>query len=74
MPIPTNAQSLQHEGRLLLALEAFKASYFRSYYAATAAFAVDRYALDRRARGIPLRVEALSPCLKLTSTKEQIIV
>jgi hypothetical protein len=41
--------SVQHEGRLLLALEAFKAGQFRSHRAAAAAFGVQQRALSRRA-------------------------
>jgi hypothetical protein len=58
MHIPTNALSLQHVGRVQIALEAFKGGKFRSH----------------RARGIPLRAEALPNGRKLTSTEEETTV
>jgi hypothetical protein len=69
-----NTLSLQHEGRVLLALEAYKAGEFKSHRAAAAAFNVKRHILDQRAKGVPPRAETPSPRLKLTSTEEETIV
>jgi hypothetical protein len=74
MSIPTNTLSLQHEGRVLLALKAYKARQFRSHRAAAVAFNVKRYILDQRARGITSRAETPPNRQKLTSTEEQTIV
>jgi hypothetical protein len=74
LPTPMDALSLQHEGRVLLALKAYKAGEFRSHCAAATAFNVKRYILDERAKGVPPRAETPSPRLKLTSTEEETIV
>jgi hypothetical protein len=73
MPIPTNALSVQQEGRVELALEAFQAGHFRSHRAAAAALNVSRWAIDKRARGIPSRAKAPPNGRKLTSTEEKTI-
>jgi hypothetical protein len=52
MPQPNNALSQQHEGRLEVALLAYRSGEFRSYRAAAAAFNVNHYTLSKRAKGI----------------------
>jgi hypothetical protein len=74
MPPPRNAFSQEHEGRLQLALEAYRAGHFRSHRAAAKAFNVKRRVLDQRAKGIPYRANTLPNYLKLTRTEEQTIV
>jgi hypothetical protein len=49
MPQPPNALLLEHEGRLQLALEAYKAGQFRSHQAAAQAFNVKHRTLSYRA-------------------------
>ena len=74
MPPPRNAFSHEHEGRLQLALAAYKAGHFRSHRAAAKAYNVKRRVLDQRAKGIPFRANSLPNCLKLTPAEEQTIV
>jgi hypothetical protein len=74
MPQQPNALLLQHEGRLQLALEAYKSGQFRSHRAAAQAYNVKRRTLSHRAQGLPFRVEAAPNCQKLTTTEEQTIV
>jgi hypothetical protein len=66
--------SVQHEGRLLLALEAFNAGQFRSHRAAAAAFGVQQRALSKRAAGMTSRANSIPNSLKLTRTEERAIV
>jgi hypothetical protein len=74
MPPPRNAFLHEHEGRLQLALAAYRAGQFQSHRAAARAFNVKRRVLDQRARGIPFRADTLPNRLKLTRTEEQTIV
>jgi hypothetical protein len=74
MPPPRNAFLHEHEGRLQLALEAYRAGHFRSHRAAAKAFNVKRRVLDQRARGILFRADTLPNRLKLTRTEEQTII
>jgi hypothetical protein len=74
MPQPPNALLLEHEGRLQLALEAYKAGQFRSHQAAAQAFNVKHRTLSHRAQGLLFRAEAAPNCQKLTTTKQQTIV
>jgi hypothetical protein len=69
-----NTLSLEHEGRLQLALSAFNSGQFRSHRAAAEAFDVKCHTLDERARGVPFHLRTPPNGLKLTSTKEQTIV
>ena len=69
-----NALLLEHEGRLELALQAYKAGQFRSYRAAADAFNVKFGALCRRARGTPFRLETPPNCRILTPTEEHSLV
>jgi hypothetical protein len=74
MSQPQNALSLQHEGRLQIALQAYRSGHFRSHRAAARAFNVKQQRLSERARGVPFRPEAMPNGLKLTRTEEQTIV
>jgi hypothetical protein len=74
MPQPPNALLLEHEGRLQLALEAYKAGQFQSHQAAAQAFNVKRRTLSHRAQGLLFRAEAAPNCQKLTTTEQQTIV
>ena len=74
MPQPHNALSLQHEGRLQLALQAYNSGHFHSYRAAARAYNVKHRVLSSRARGIPFRLETPANSQKLTATEEQTIV
>jgi hypothetical protein len=69
-----NTLSLEHEGRLQLALLAFNSGQFRSHRAAAKAFDVKRRTLDERARGVPFCLGTVPNTCKLTLTEEQIIV
>jgi hypothetical protein len=57
-----NALLFEHEERLELALQAYKAGQFRSYRAAAVAFNIKFGALYRRARGTPFRLETPPNC------------
>jgi hypothetical protein len=70
MSQPQNALSLQHEGRLQIALQAYRSGHFRSHWAAARAFNVKQQRLSERARGVPFRPEAMPNGLKLTRTEE----
>lgn len=65
-----NALSLKHEGRLQIALQAYRAGQFRSHRAAAAAYNVKRRTLDERARGILFRLETRPNSHKLTVIEE----
>jgi hypothetical protein len=65
---------VHHEGRLLLALEAFNAEQFRSHQAAAAAFGVQQRALSKCAAGMTSRANSTPNSLKLTRTKQETIV
>jgi hypothetical protein len=69
-----NTLSLEHEGRLQLALSAFNSSQFQSHRAAAEAFDIKRRTLDERARGVPFHLRIPPNSCKLTLTKEQTIV
>jgi hypothetical protein len=77
MPQPNNALLQQHEGRLELALYAYRSSKFQSYRAAAAAaFNVNHHTLStgKRAKGILPGLESPANGYKLTATEEQTIV
>jgi hypothetical protein len=74
MPQPSNALSLEHEGRLQFALTAYNSGEFRSHRAAAEAFNVKRRTLSHRAQGLSFRAEAAPNSRKLTATEEQTIV
>jgi hypothetical protein len=69
-----NTSSLEHKGRLQLALSAFNSGQFQSHRAAAEAFDVKRRTLDERARGVPFCLRTPPNSHKLTLTEEQTIV
>jgi hypothetical protein len=73
MSQPPNALFLESEGRLQLALEAYKSGQFQSHRAAAKAFDVKRRTLSHRAQGRPFRAEATPNGRKLTANEEQTI-
>ena len=62
------------EGRIILALNAYKKNHFRSLRAAASAYDVPRTTLTRRFKGTPSRPDSVSPNLKLTQTEETTLV
>jgi DDE superfamily endonuclease len=69
-----NAISIQEEGRLHLALQAYTSSQFKSLRRAAAAFNVKHQRLSDRLHGIPSRTQTLLNGRKLTPTEEQTII
>jgi hypothetical protein len=53
MPQLNNALSQEREGRLQLALQAYRSSQFKSYRTAAIAFKVNHHTLSKRAKGTP---------------------
>jgi hypothetical protein len=51
MPPPISTESVQKEGRMVLALEAFKQGHFTSFKAAARSYDVYWKTLSRRVRG-----------------------
>jgi hypothetical protein len=74
MPQPPNPLLLEPEGRLQLALEAYRSGQFQSHRAAAEAFNVKRRTLSHRAQGLLFRAEAAPNCQKLAATEEQTII
>jgi hypothetical protein len=69
-----NAQPIQQEGRIELALQALQYKQFRSAAAAATAFNVPARTLRRRVRRIKARRDCTLNRQKLTTTEEQTIV
>jgi hypothetical protein len=69
-----NVQSIQKEGRLALALQAYQAGQFKNVEQAATAFNVVAKTLRRRANGIQPRRNCQPNCQKLTSTEEITII
>ena len=74
MSQPQNALSSNQEGRVELALQAYRDGQFRSLRSAAKAFDVPRRTLTQRFNETTNRVDSRNGRLKLTSTKEQTIV
>jgi hypothetical protein len=74
MPQPPNPLLLEPEGRLQLALKAYRSGQFQSHRAAAEAFNVKRRTLSHRAQGLLFRAEAAPNCQKLAATEEQTII
>ena len=74
MPQPRPSQSTNSEGRLLLALQAFKNGQFPSLRAAARAYDVCRDTLKDRYRGIPARRDCVPHNRKLTPSEESVII
>jgi hypothetical protein len=69
-----NAQSLNQEGRIQLALSAYISFQFPSLRRAAEAYSVPHSTLTRRYHGITHPSETRNPQLKLTLTEEQTII
>jgi hypothetical protein len=69
-----NVLLTQQEGRLTLALQAFRTGQFQSVRRAAAAFNVQHQRLADRLNGILSRHETPVNSLKLTLTEERVIV
>src|SRR5450432_1389733 len=74
MPPLTKAQLVQQEGRIALALEALKQSYFTSARAAAKAYDVPRSTFQNRVNGLPMQINHRPPNCKLTATEELALV
>ena len=66
--------SQNQEGRIQLALTAYKNKQFRSYRKAAAAYNVNYRTLTKRAKGVTFRPETRPNCHNLTKTEEQTII
>src|SRR3954453_14118175 len=62
------------EGRIELAIQAYKDGQFQSLRRAADAYNVSRPTLQRRYNGPPARADTRPSCQKLTATEEQTIV
>jgi hypothetical protein len=71
--LPT-ALPLEYEGRLQLALQAYRPGQIRSHRAAATAYNVKRRILDERARGVPFRLATRPNSHEPTTTEEQTII
>ena len=69
-----NAQSIQQQGRIELALQALQYKQFRSADGAATTFNVPARTLRRRVNGTKGRRDCTPNCKKLTLTEEQTIV
>ena len=69
-----NAQSIQQQGRIKLALQALQYKQFKSADAAATTFNIPARTLRRRVNGTKGRRDYALNCKKLTPTKEQTIV
>ena len=66
--------SQEHEGRIQLALRAYKNKQFRSYRKAATSYNVCHRTLTNRAKGMTFLPTTRSSLCKLTETEEQTIV
>ena len=69
-----NAESSNQEGRILLALSAYRKGQFRSLRSAAEAYTVPHMTLTRRYHGITYRSDSRPIQHKLTTTEEQTII
>ena len=74
MPQPPSAESLQEEGRILLALDAIKRGQFKSIRKAAASYDVNWTTLRNRTHGMTSRQDSTPNSRKLTSQEELAIV
>ena len=74
MPQPTQAQSSNQEGRILLAIQALKEHQFKSVRAAALSFDVLRRTLSNRMNGITSQCNSTSNLQKLTPYEESALV
>ncbi len=64
----------QNEGRILLALQAYRTGQFTSLRAAARTYEISHTTLARRHLGTSSRSESVSPNLKLTQTEESTLL
>jgi hypothetical protein len=69
-----NAITIQEEGRVDLALQAYTLGQFKSLRCAAAAFNVKHQRLSDQFHGITQRAQTQPNCQKLTATEQQTIV
>ena len=74
MPQQRNTISYEQEGRIDLALQAFRSGQFETLRRAAAAFNVKHQRLSDRLHGITFRRITPPNCRKLTTTEEHTIV
>ena len=66
--------SFQQEGRIILALQAYRAGQFKRVRQAAAAYNVSHQRLSDRLNGSTFRRDTRPNCTKLTTTEEKTIV
>lgn len=74
MPQRIQTGKAQQEGRVELALEAYRAGQFRSLRRAAITFNVPQRSLNRRYKGTLARINTQPNCRKLTTTEEQTLI
>ncbi|KFY90459.1 hypothetical protein V500_05177 [Pseudogymnoascus sp. VKM F-4518 (FW-2643)] len=74
MPPPTQAQSSNQEGRILLAINAIKQGQFQSVRAAAASYDIPRTTLRDRIHGMASRRDSIPNLQKLTLYEESALV
>ena len=74
MSQPTQAQSSNQEGRILLAIHAIKQGQFQSVRAAAASYDIPRTTLRDRIHGMTSRRDSIPNSQKLTSYEESALI
>src|ERR1700693_2420760 len=74
MSQPPSFQSVQKEGRIVLALQAYKDGHFSSKQAAAIAYNIPESTFRSRVKGVIARYDLQSPNLKLSTTEESTLV
>ena len=74
MPQPTQAQSSNQEGRILLAIHAIKQGQFQSVRAAATSYDIPRTTLRDRMRGMTSRRDSTPNFRRLTLYEESALV
>jgi hypothetical protein len=74
MPQPTQAQSSNQEGRILLAIDAIKNGHLKSIRQAAASYDVPRATIQRRIHGMTPRRDSTPNLQKLTPYEESALV
>ena len=64
----------QKEGRMVLALQAYRRGQFSSLRAAARSYNVPHKTLSRRHHGTLPQADSISPNLKLTQTEERTLI
>ncbi len=74
MSQPIQSISSSQEGRILLAIQAFKQGQFKSMRAAATSYDIPPDTFRRRVQGIPSRRDSMPNSIKLTPSEESAIV